>query len=88
MAPQQHEIDLGDEVKINVKYAGKEYPLREPTVEEIEAFKGDGSDANAGESVVGLLAKIGMPVDVLKKMGMSKARQLVDGLMDLVTKKK
>lgn len=83
----QHEIDLGDEVKINVKYAGKEYGLREPTVEEMEKFKGQ-DGVSAFDSVVGLLVTLGMPKDVVLKMGMSKARGLIDGLMDLVTKKK
>jgi hypothetical protein len=34
------------------------------------------------------LAKLGMPKDIVLNMGMSKARQLVDGLMDMLTKKK
>lgn len=80
-----YEIDLGSEVQIKIKYAGAEYLLREPTVEEIEAYQ---NQEGKGVSLAGLLEQLGMPKEVVGKMGVSKARQLVEGLLDLITKKK
>jgi hypothetical protein len=83
-----HEIDLGDELKISVKYAGQTYSLREPTVSEIDAFREQATDADSMQKLVALLERLGMPKGIVEKMGMSKARQLIDGLLDLLTKKK
>ncbi len=80
-----HEIDLGDEIQIKVTYKGKAYTLREPTVGEVEFLK---DNEAAGLDVPIFLSKLGMPADVVKNMGMSKAKAVVEGLMDLVTKKK
>lgn len=77
-----HTIDLGDEVKFTVKYKGKEYVLREPTVRELDGIKDDKVD------FAQMLSALGMPSDVLGGMGISKARQILDGMIELVTKKK
>ncbi len=82
------EIDLGSEIQIKVKYAGTDYSLREPTVGEIDAFREKGTDGASIMVLVDLLEKLGMPRDVVVKMGMSKVTSLVDGIMDLLTKKK
>ncbi len=79
------EIDLGDEIQIKVKFKGKEYTLREPTVGECENLK---ETESASLDVPGFLSTLGMPAEIVKGMGLSKARALVEGLMDLVTKKK
>lgn len=84
----KHEIDLGSEVEFNIKYAGKEYSMREPTVEEIDQFRAQDVDKAGAAFLVEFLDKLGMPKDVVLKMGMSKARQLIDGMMDMITKKK
>jgi hypothetical protein len=84
----QHEIDLGDEIKLKVKYAGQEFQLREPTVGELDAFKSENLEDSGATFIADFLAKLGMPKDIVLNMGMSKARQLVDGLMDMLTKKK
>lgn len=81
---EKHIIDLGDDdVKFTVKYKGQEYNLREPLVSEVESLK-DGDKLNAPE----FLGQLGMPSEVVSSMGISKARALIDGLMELVTKKK
>lgn len=82
----QHEIDLGDELKITVKYAGQAYAVREPTVGEIDWFR-EQKDVEGSAVVVAFLSKLGMPAEVVKAMGMSKAKQLIDGLMDMLVKK-
>jgi hypothetical protein len=79
-------IDLGEDVKIKVKYKGKEYSLREPMVEEVEALSGENGMANF--KAVDFLSKLGMPADVLNKMPMSKVKGLVEGLTDMLLKKK
>jgi hypothetical protein len=78
------DIDLGDEVKVKVKWKGRDYELREPTVAEVEKI-GEGA---AQMSVIDFLTKLGLPGDVAGAMGVSKARALIDGITDLVTKKK
>lgn len=79
------EIDLGDEVKVKVKFKGKEFELREPTVEEVEKIAADGVEKM---SAADFLTKLGLPSDVAKGLGISKARAIIDGITDLVTKKK
>lgn len=82
------EIDLGSEIQINVKYGGKEYSMREPTVAEIEKFRTKEEEKAGADALLDFLDTLGMPKDVVSQMGMSKAKKLVDDLMDLVTKKK
>ncbi len=82
------EIDLGSELEIKVKYSGTDYVLREPTVAEVEQFSKEDVASGGVETLVVFLERLGMPKEVIMKMGMSKAKQLVDGLMDLLTKKK
>lgn len=82
------EIDLGSELEIKVKYAGAEYALREPTVAEVEQFSKEDIASGGIETLVVFLERLGMPREVIMGMGMSKAKQLVDGLMELLTKKK
>lgn len=77
-------IDLGDDVKIEVDFKGRKFELREPTVAEVEKI-GEGIDKM---SVVDFLTKLGLPADVASAMGVSKARALIDGITDIVTKKK
>jgi hypothetical protein len=84
----QHKIDLGNELVIDVAYAGQEYKLREPTVGELDQFRAANIEVDGVSPIVELLTRLGMPKEVILKMGMSKARQLVDGLMDVLTKKK
>ncbi len=79
------ELDLGDEVQLNVKYKGKEYVLREPTVGEVESI--NAGDANKMD-VPEFLGSLGMPKDIVRGMGLSKANALVEGLISLVAKKK
>lgn len=79
------EIDLGEDIQVKVKWKCKEYSLREPTVDECEALK---STDEQKIDVVKFLANLGMPADVTKSMGISKATKLVEGLMDLIGKKK
>jgi hypothetical protein len=79
------ELDLGDDVQLKVKFKGKEYILREPSVDEVEFLRGVEGDKM---DVPAFLARLGMPLDVVKGMGLSKAKALVEGLLDLVTKKK
>ena len=75
-------IDLGDEIKFTVKYKGKEYVLREPSVAEAESLKENPN------GFLDFLAQLGMPKEVLMAMGLSKAKALVEGMLELVTKKK
>lgn len=78
-------IDLGDEVKLKVRYAGKDYNLREPSVGEIEGLKNSDSDKI---DIPEFLSKLGMPSEVTRAMSLSKAKMLMDAMMDFVTKKK
>jgi hypothetical protein len=81
-----HIIDLGEDVKFKIKYRGQEFELREPMVKEIEAFKsGESSDQN---SLDVFLTGLGLPQGMVGEMGVSKARQLIDGLLEMLTKKK
>jgi hypothetical protein len=82
-----HKIDLGDEVKIEVSYKTEVYTLREPTVAELESFK-SADEAGSVDALINLLEKLGMPKDVVMGMGMSKAQQLFEGLVAVITKKK
>ncbi len=86
----EHEIDLGDELVINVKYAGQEYKLREPRVDEIDKFRAraDAKEGDSMDALVMLMTELGMPKEVIMKMGMSKVRDLIDWLMATLTKKK
>ena len=80
-------IELGQETSFEVEIGGKVYNLREPSVEEIDRFRD--SSADQGTNIVTqFLSTIGMPEDVVKKLPMSKARRLIDGMMDELTKKK
>jgi hypothetical protein len=76
-------IDLGDEVKLDVRYKGQVYAVREPTVSEIESLE-SGDKMN----VTDFLVQLGMPRDVVLTMGVSKARALIEGITEVVTKKK
>lgn len=80
------EIDLGQDLEFKVKYSGKDYLLREPTVAEIEKFKD--SEAVKKDGVIGFLAALGMPEDVVKAMPVSKLKKLVDGLVEGLSQKK
>ncbi len=82
-------IDLGSEREITVKYGGKDYVLREPTIGELDKFSemGDGKKPTS-DMLAGFLSDLGMPKEIALKMGMSKATALLDGLMDMLTKKK
>jgi hypothetical protein len=80
-------IDLGDDIQIQVKYSGETYVLREPTVSEIELFK-EGADTDSVENLDSFLSKLGAPVGFVKTMGASKAKTLIEGMMELITKKK
>lgn len=77
-----HQIDLGDEVQFEITYKGKKYTLREPTVDEMELIKDESL------SFSGMLEKLGMPAAVVGGMGISKARALVDGMLEMIGKKK
>ncbi len=78
-------IDLGDELQIKIKYKGVDYILREPTFGEVEKLQGDEvNKINLPEFLSGM----GMPIEIVRAMGMSKVKALVDGIMDMVTKKK
>lgn len=88
MQENDHVIDLGNELIVKVKYAGSEYSLREPSVAEIDAFRSKDADKDGAAVLIAFLTELGMPNEVVKKMGMSKAKQLVDGLMEFLTKKK
>ena len=79
-------IDLGDELKIKVKYKGAEYELREPTVKELEAFKN--LDANSSDSIGTFLTGLGLPEGFYQDIGASKALQLVESVFEILTKKK
>lgn len=80
------EIDLGADVEFRVKYSGKEYVLREPTVQEIEKFKDE--SAVQKDSVIALLARLGMPEETVKAMPVSKVKKLIDGLVEGLSQKK
>lgn len=80
------EIDLGDEIKIKVKYATKEYSLREPTVSEVQKLSE--SDKKSFDAVTEFLEVLGLPRDIISGMGVSKASKLVDGLTDMLVKKR
>lgn len=82
-----HVIDLGDDVKFEVKLKGETYHLREPSVAELRVFK-DASDDASVDALSDLLAKLGMPQEVVQSLGVSKAKALIEGLLDLVNKKK
>lgn len=83
----KHEIDLGDDVVFKVKYGGKEYELREPTVSEVSKFKEMG-EAEGKDFVLNMLEKLGMPREVAQDMPMSKLKKLVDGIVNGLTEKK
>lgn len=79
----KNEIDLGDDLEFTVKYKGQAYKLREPTVAEIETLQSDEK-----KDMVSFLATLGMPADVTKNLGISKANKVVEGMLELVGKKK
>jgi hypothetical protein len=82
-----HTIDLGEEVKFKVVYKGQEFTLREPTVGEIEKMK-SAENMDSADFIAGFLNQLGFDGELVKGMGVSKAKILIDGLTDLVTKKK
>lgn len=80
-------IDLGNAVIFEVTFAGKTYPLREPTVKDISLIQGVASDANANvfvDFVIGL----GLPKDVADQLGITKLKKLADGLLSELQEKK
>ncbi len=81
------DLDLGADIEFNVKYGGKEYKLREPTVMEIETFKTE-DEGGAKGAITALLEKLGMPQGVVETMPMSKVRKLIEGLIEGMTGKK
>lgn len=81
------EIDLGEDVDFKVKYKGAEYVLREPTVLEIQAFQTT-SEVDSVKAIDSLLQSLGLPANVIPGMGMSKARKLMESIVDIVAKKK
>lgn len=81
------DLDLGDDLTFKIKSSGKEYTLREPSVAEIDSFRGN-AEADGAKVLVRLLTTLGMPEDVVLNMGMSKAKRLVDWMLEELTKKK
>lgn len=80
-------IELGEEIKVDVAYKGKTYVLREPTVDEVESIS-DNNQSGDKLRISEFLVKLGLPSEVVKSMGASKASTLIERLMDLITKKK
>lgn len=84
------EIDLGDEVKITVKISGKNYVLREPTMDDVNMMskidKADPVGANTvfKKFVIGL----GMPEDVVNALGVLRLKRLTEGLTGALDVKK
>lgn len=78
-------IDLGNEVEIEVSYKGKAYKLREPTVDEVDKL--DANEDGVKIDIIEFLTRLGMPQDVVRGMGVSKAKALLDGMISLISKK-
>ena len=83
-----YKIDLGNEVEFEVNYAGQTYKMREPLVEEVDAFRTKGVTDDSSKVLVNFLEALGMPADVVNKMGMSKAKMLVESITEFINKKK
>ena len=84
------EIDLGSDVVFSVKYNGQQYQLTEPSLEQVEeyqkAVKGKDEDPTF-DDLVGFLSSLGIPSEVLRKMGITKLKKLTDGLLGGLEKK-
>lgn len=80
-----HTIDLGEEVKINVKVGGQSYELREPTQADLERLQKAGDDPEVFNDFVSAL---GMPRDVVEGLGVIRLKKLADGLTGALTEKK
>lgn len=78
-------IDLdAASVTFKIKIKGKEYILREPLVSEVEAIKDNAQSSDAFSFFV----KLGMPQEVMNNMGVSQMSALVEGMLNLISKKK
>jgi hypothetical protein len=83
-----HIIDLGEDISFLVKYKGKEISLREPTLSEIEMFQDQDSSDNSLKSIELFLKKLGAPDGFAGELGVSKAKILVEDIVEKLTKKK
>lgn len=85
-----HLIDLGEDLAIKVKYKGREIDLREPTLKEMESFNSLSKDAESDsvEFISTFLCQLGAPDDFAKTLGISKAKRLLEEIVELLTKKK
>ncbi len=77
-------IDLGDGL-VNVKFQGQIYKLREPSMDDVDKFKDAKED---GRFIEKFLNDLGMPEEVIKKMGLLTQRKFLDQLIKPISEKK
>lgn len=84
------EIDLGTEVVINVKMGEEVYPLREPTLSDMEIMADvDKKDVKASNKALkDFICALGMPEDVVDSLGFLRLKKLSEGLTSSFTEKK
>ena len=81
-------IDLGDAVAITVKYQGQEYSLREPTTAELKKLHEDERGDSDPRAIFEFLETLGMPLDVVEKLGVSRIKALLEGVVGVISPKK
>ena len=77
-------IDLGDGL-VNVKFQGQIYKLREPSMDDIDKFK---DDKEGGRFIEKFMKDLGMPEEVIKKMGILTQKKFLDQLIKPISEKK
>jgi len=83
-------IDLGSDLEFEVSYNGKEYKLREPSLDDVEKYQKSQKSKEDEESFDDLktfICTLGMPIEVINAMGITKVKTLADGLLGGLEKK-
>lgn len=80
------DIDLGAEIKFNIKHNGQTYVIREPSVKEVLDFQ---SEAEKDQlSIVKFLDKLGLPQSVSESLSARQIKTIVDTMVGAISEKK
>lgn len=81
------QLDLGSSVTYEVTFNGEVYRLGEPTVAQVQKHQKGLTDGSI-ESFNALLTDIGMPEDVVMKLGITKIQTLGEFILGNLAEKK
>ena len=78
------EIDLGQGVSFIIKYKGSEYKLSEPKFDQVTMFEKELADeaSSKDDCIYKFLHSLGMPMEVLKEMGILTLTKLANGISE------